>query len=85
MTIIIDKGTLKLGSLILLGEDSFKIKTILNDQGEFLKEAVPGDAVRIVGIPKVPKAGDQIFEVPNEKKASFILQQKKIKNFAEEK
>ena len=33
MTIIIDKGTLKLGSLILLGEDSFKIKTILNDQG----------------------------------------------------
>ena len=73
MTLIIEKGTLKPGSLIILGKQSMKIKTILDDRGEMLKEAYPGDAVQITGIPFVPLPGDQIFEVDSNEKAQMIL------------
>ena len=42
-----------------------------------LKEAFPGDAVQIVGIPFIPAPGDVVFEVENEKMARFMLEKNK--------
>lgn len=61
MTVIVEKGSIKLNSVLIIGKESFKVKTILDDLGQNLKEALPGDAVQIVGIPFVPSPGDIVF------------------------
>jgi len=48
-----------------------------DDSGRELKEAYPGDAVQIIGIPSIPTAGDFIYEVESEAKANFITTKKK--------
>lgn len=85
MTIIMEKGILKPNSLLIVGTQSVKVKTILGDRGENLVEAFPGEAVQIVGIPFIPSPGDNVFEVENEKKAQFLLTKKKMKEFESEK
>lgn len=65
MTIIVEKGVLKQNAILIIGKESFRAKTILDDRGENLKQAFPGDAVQIVGIPFVPAPGDIVFEVEN--------------------
>lgn len=55
---IIKKGVLKEGDFFICGEDSYgKVKHMLNDLGETLKEAIPGRAVEIVGFKKSPQTG----------------------------
>ena len=61
MTVIIKQGTLKSGSLLIIGDELSKIKTMQDDSGNELKEAYPGDAVQIIGIPCIPTAGDFIY------------------------
>ena len=63
MTMIVKQGVLKADSILIIGEEYAKIKSIEDDTGNQLKEAFPGDAVQITGIPNVPTAGDFIYEV----------------------
>jgi len=63
MTLIVKQGTLKQGSILVIGESYTKIKNMYDDAGNELKEAKPGDAVQIMGIPNIPAAGDFIYEV----------------------
>lgn len=63
MTMIVKQGILRNGSLLIIGEDYAKIKSFHDDQGIPLKEAKPGDAVQVIGIPNIPAAGDFIYEV----------------------
>ena len=51
MTLIVKQGILKAGSILIIGDEYARVKTIQDDSGRHLKEAVPGDAVQIVGIP----------------------------------
>jgi translation initiation factor IF-2 len=77
MTMIVKQGTLKVGSLLVIGEDYAKVKSFHDDQGMSLKEAKPGDAVQVIGIPNIPAAGDFIYEVSDENKAKFITSKRK--------
>lgn len=63
MTIIMERGKLKINSLIVLGQSSMKIKAMKDDNGNHLTELLPGEAGQIFGIPFVPAPGDQIVEV----------------------
>ena len=63
MTVIVEKGTIKTNSVLILKTDVIKVKTMLDDKGKILTEANPGAAIQIVGIPLVPAPGDLIFEV----------------------
>ena len=63
MTLIVKEGTLKVGSILIIGDEFAKVKSMQDDKGNHLKEAKPGDAVQIVGIPNIPVAGDFIYEV----------------------
>ena len=48
-----------------------------DDRGKVLLQGYPGDAVQIVGLSNVPKAGQVVYQVKDEKKAKFILSKKK--------
>lgn len=63
MTLIVQQGVLKVGSLLIIGTEYTKVKHMHDDKGVSLKEAKPGDAVHIIGIPNIPVAGDFIYEV----------------------
>lgn len=63
MTLIIKQGILKTGSTLIIGNQYAKVKHMHDDSGRELKEAMPGDAVQVIGIPSIPTAGDFIYEV----------------------
>jgi len=54
---IIQRGTLKPGSILIVGDQFTKVKYMHDDKGNNLTQGIPGDAVQIVGVPIVPKAG----------------------------
>ncbi|MBT3589598.1 MAG: translation initiation factor IF-2 [Candidatus Marinimicrobia bacterium] len=66
-TVLIQKGILKVGDPFICSDYSGKVRSIMNEQGERLKEAYPSDAVQIQGFDQVPQAADMFIVVANEK------------------
>ena len=77
MTLIVKHGVLKIGSTLIIGDEYAKIKSMHDDAGRELKEARPGEAVQIIGIPNIPTAGDFIYEVEDDAKAKYITSKRK--------
>ncbi len=60
-TVLIQKGTLRVGDPILAGSHFGKVKALMNERGSRIKEAGPSTPVQILGFPAAPTAGDKIF------------------------
>jgi len=73
-TILIQKGTLRVGELVVAGPAYGRVRTMVNDKGEALKEATPGMPVVILGLSLAPEAGDTFSVVENEKTARDIAE-----------
>ncbi len=71
-TFLIQNGTLKVGDLVVSGNTMGKIKSILDSDGNKIKEAGPSAAVQVLGLNSVPTAGDQFQVVKNDKQAREI-------------
>ena len=71
-TVLIQKGTLKIGDPFICGDFSGKVRSIINEHGERLKEAGPSDAIQIQGYDQVPQAADLFAVVENEKELKRI-------------
>lgn len=68
-TIIVQNGTLKVGSTIVAGVAYGKIKTMSDDMGRVLKEIKPGECGVIVGLSEVAEAGEILIAVKSDKEA----------------
>ena len=68
-TVIIQNGTLKKGDSVVCGSTSGRMRSIINDLGKQVKDAKPGEPVQIIGLNEVPKAGDYLVVVKNDKEA----------------
>ena len=66
-TILVQKGTLKVGDPFICNDYPGKVKSIMNENGKRLKIAEPSDAVQLQGFNSVPKAGDLIAVLEREK------------------
>ncbi len=66
-TVLVQKGTLKIGDPFICNDFSGKVKSIMNENGKRLKIAQPSDAVLLQGFDSVPRAGDLIAVLENEK------------------
>ena len=66
-TVLIQKGTLKVGDPFICNDYSGKVRSIMNEAGKRLKIAEPSDAVQLQGFELVPKAGDRLAVIDNEK------------------
>ncbi len=71
-TILVDKGTLKIGDPIVAGAAWGKVRAIINDQGKQIKEAGPSTPVQVLGLSQVPNAGDEFRAASNEKMARLV-------------
>ena len=71
-TVLVDKGTLKVGDPIVAGAAWGKVRALINERGEQIKEAGPSTPVQVLGLSSVPQAGDEFRSAPDEKTARVV-------------
>jgi translation initiation factor IF-2 len=71
-TVLVKRGTLKTGDIILAGSEWGKVRALFNDRGEQLSSAPPSMPVEVLGISGTPMAGDRIAVVESEAQAREI-------------
>ncbi len=69
-TVLVLKGTLKIGDPFVAGGFSGKVRALLNDQGKRITEAGPAVPVEVLGFSGVPNAGDNFIGMESERKAN---------------
>ncbi len=77
-SILVQRGTLKEGDRIVVGNAIGKIRTMKNDKGKKVKKAGPSTPVEITGLDNVPEAGDIFYEVEDEKIAKHLIEKRKL-------
>lgn len=73
-TVLIQRGKLQVGQIMLAGIGAGKVRAILDDKGKPLTEALPSQPVEILGMADVPKAGDRFHVLASEKEGRNIIQ-----------
>ena len=71
-TILVDKGTLKVGDPIVAGGAWGRVRAMIDDKGRQIKEAGPSTPVQVLGLSTVPNAGDEFRVAPDEKTARTV-------------
>ena len=71
-TVLVQRGTLKVGDVIVVGAASGKVRAMIDDHGRQVKEAPPSFPVEVLGLGAVPSAGDQLTVVENESRAREV-------------
>lgn len=79
-SVLILRGTLKVGDFFVAGVYSGKIRAMWNDKGKRIKVATPSTPVEITGIESVPKAGDPFNVLETEKEAKLFSAKRKELN-----
>lgn len=78
-TVLVQKGTLRSGDIVVSGVSSGRIRAMFDDRGKKIKKAGPSIPVLILGLSDVPEAGDFIYVAKDEKTARSYAE--KAKNF----
>ncbi len=76
-TVLVQKGTLNVGDMVVSGVASGRIRAMLDDKGRKVKKAGPSIPVVILGLSEVPNAGALLYAVENEKAARNIADEKR--------
>jgi len=71
-TVLITRGTLKVGDILVVGTQSGRVRAMLDDKGRQVKAAPPALPVEVLGIGGVPMAGDTLTVVENEARAREV-------------
>ncbi|MEK0444589.1 MAG: translation initiation factor, partial [Actinomycetota bacterium] len=71
-TVLVDKGTLKVGDPMVAGAAWGRVRAIINDRGEQIKEAGPSSPVQVLGLSAVPQAGDEFRIAPDDRTARTV-------------
>jgi translation initiation factor IF-2 len=81
-TVLVRKGTLRVGEIILCGEFYGRVRALINEEDKRLKEAAPSVAVKVLGLNGVPDAGQEFSVVEDEKAARELAEQRFLANKA---
>ena len=72
ISLLIQNGTLRLGDPVVIGTSFGKVRTLKNDMGENVVEALPSTPVEVTGFTEMPSAGDKFMAFETEKQAKQI-------------
>ncbi len=83
-TVIVQRGTLKVGDIVVAGNEWGRVRAMLDDHGKQQKEATPATPVEVLGLSGAPAAGDRVGVVENEARAREIsdYRQRKARELA---
>jgi translation initiation factor IF-2 len=73
-TVLVTRGTLRQGDIFVVGAEWGKVRALVNDKGQQVKEAGPSDPVEVLGLSGVPQAGDRLSVVETEARAREIAE-----------
>jgi translation initiation factor IF-2 len=76
-TLLVQKGTLRVGDALIAGEATGRIKAMFDEHGKNIKEAGPSVPAKILGLKEVPVAGDTFYVVKDEKAARAEVEERK--------
>ncbi len=71
-TVLVERGTLKLGDIFVAGSAWGRVRALINDKGEQVKSAGPSVPVEVLGLNSAPEAGDRFDVVPSEARAREV-------------
>ena len=71
-TVLVQRGTLRLGDIFVAGSAWGRVRALVNDKGQQIKEAGPSVPVEVLGLNSAPEAGDQFDVVENESRAREV-------------
>src|SRR5882762_3371184 len=71
-TVLVQRGTLRVGDIIVAGAEMGRVRALINDQGETIDEAGPSVPVEVLGFNGPPEAGDRLAVVENEARAREV-------------
>jgi translation initiation factor IF-2 len=73
-TVLVTRGTLKVGDIFVVGAESGKVRALVDDKGRQLKKAEPSMPVEVLGLSGTPSAGDQLQVVESEARARQVAE-----------
>ncbi|MGN6279363.1 MAG: translation initiation factor IF-2 [Sphingomonas sp.] len=73
-TVLVNRGTLRVGDVFVVGAESGKVRALIDDKGRQVKEAGPTVPVEVLGMSGVPSAGDPLQVVENEARAREVAE-----------
>ncbi|CAD8142795.1 unnamed protein product [Paramecium octaurelia] len=76
-TIIVQKGSLKINDIIVVGNQYGKIRVMRDDRSNTLQVAGPSSAIEIIGLKEIPQSGSKFFVAKNELIAQLIVNKRK--------
>lgn len=75
-TVIVESGTLERGKPFICGPYAGKVKTLINDHGEQVKQAGPSTPVEVLGFAELPNVGDSLVGMENERAAKKLSEER---------
>ncbi len=78
-TLLVQKGTIKVGDMIVAGSASGKIRALINDKGKSVAEAGPSSPIEVLGLDQAPVAGDDFIATKDEKTAKDLVTFRQIR------
>ncbi len=76
-TVLVQRGTLRVGDIVLAGSEWGRVRALVSDKGQQIKEAGPSTPVEILGFNGAPEAGDRLAVVESEARAREIADYRK--------
>jgi translation initiation factor IF-2 len=73
-TVLVQRGTLKVGDILVAGSEWGRVRLLVNDRGETVAEAGPSTPVEVLGLSAVPEAGDEFAVVDSESRAREVTE-----------
>jgi len=71
-TILVQRGTLRPGDVILAGQEYGRVRAMFNEEGEAVTDATPSLPVVVLGLSGTPNAGEEVIVLPDERKAREV-------------
>jgi len=78
-TVLIQNGTLRQGDMVVAGGFFGKVRAMMNEAGQQVKEAGPAIPVEILGLNGTPDAGDELYAVADERKAKELAEYRQVR------
>ena len=77
-TVLVNNGTLKLGDTVVAGTTWGRVRAMFNDLGKPVKKVGPATPVELLGLSSVPRAGDTLTAVTDERRAQTLIEKNKV-------
>ncbi|HEX4979050.1 MAG TPA: translation initiation factor IF-2, partial [Acidimicrobiales bacterium] len=78
-TVVVEKGTLRVGDTIVAGAAWGKVRALVDDKGDNVKEALPSMPVQVLGLSDVPQSGDELRATSDDKVAKAVAEARAVR------